>query len=173
MAPLIPIAMGLAQYVPNIIKLLTGSDKAEDVAAAVVGVAQAVTGAPTPEAALTAINADPDKVLAFQQAMAQQQVDLEMAYLSDTQSARARDVEIAKAGRLNVRANALVAGAGILVIVCLFIVVMMSDMDDYAKTTISLILGRALGWADQTFAFEFGTTRANKVKDDTINALTK
>lgn len=173
MAPLIPIAMGLAQYVPGIIKLLNGSDKAADVAAAVVGVAQAVTGAPTPEAALTAINADPDKVLAFQQAMAQQQVDLELSYLSDTQSARARDIELAKAGNPNYRANVMAALAALTVLVCLMITVWVSNMDDFAKATITLITGRALGWVEQVFNFEYGTNRASKVKDDTIKALSK
>lgn len=173
MAPLIPIAMGLAQYVPNIIKLFNGSDKAADVAAAVVGVAQAVTGAPTPEAAAQVIGADPDKMLAFQQAMAQQQVDLELAYLSDTQSARARDIELTKAGNPNYRANVMAALAALTVLVCLMVTVWVSDMDDFAKATITLITGRALGWVEQVFNFEYGTNRASKVKDDTIKLLSK
>lgn len=173
MLPLIPIAMQLAQYAPNIIKLLTGSDKAGDVAQAVVGVAQAVTGTSTPDAALEVIKADPDKVLAFQQAMAQQQADLELAYLTDTQSARNRDVELAKAGMKNYRANALAAGAGLLIIFCLIITVWNSSLDDNAKAVITLILGRALGWVEQIFSFEYGTTRANKVKDDTIKNLSR
>lgn len=173
MAPLIPIAMGLAQYVPNIIKLFNGSDKAADVAAAVVGVAQAVTGAPTPEAALATINADPDKVLAFQEAMARQQVDLEMALMADVQNARARDVEIVKTTGRNTRANVLAGGAGFVVLVCLAVVVWQTGMDDYVKATISLILGRALGWVEQVMSFEYGLTRESAKKDDTIKNLTK
>lgn len=173
MAPLIPIAMGLAQYVPNIIKLLTGSDKAEDVAAAVVGVAQAVTGAPTPEAALSTITADPDKVLAFQEAMARQRLDLEMAFMADVQNARARDVEIVKTTGRNLRGNVLVAWAAMVVLACLLVVIWRADMDDYVKATISLILGRALGWVEQVMSFEFGLTRESAKKDDTIKNLTK
>lgn len=175
MAPLIPIAMGLAQYVPGIIKLFNGADnsKAADIAAAVVGVAQAVTGAPTPEAAAQVIGADPDKVLDFQRAMSQQQVDLELAYLSDTQSARARDIELTKAGNPNYRANVMAALAALTVLVCLMVTVWVSDMDDFAKATITLITGRALGWVEQVFNFEYGTNRASKVKDDTIKLLSK
>lgn len=173
MAPLIPIAMGLAQYVPNIIKLFNGSDKAADVAAAVVGVAQAVTGAPTPEAALAAINADPDKVLAFQESMARQQLDLEMAFMADVQNARARDVEIVKTTGRNLRGNVLVAWAAMVVLACLLVVIWRADMDDYVKATISLILGRALGWVEQVMSFEFGLTRESAKKDDTIKNLTK
>lgn len=169
----ITIAMTLAQFAPGIVKLFTGSDKAAEIASKVVGVAQAVTGAPTGEAALAAIQADQGKAMDFQLAMADKQQALEQMYLADVQDARARDVKLAQAGQVNYRANALAAGAGLLVIFCLLIVVWASSMDDFAKATITLILGRSLGWIEQIFSFEFGTTRANKTKDDTINNLTK
>lgn len=170
---LIPIAMALAQFAPGIIKLLTGSDKAEEVAEQVVGIAQAVTGEVSPEAALAAIKADPNKVLDFQQAMSAQQADLEKAYLADVANARQRDVELAKAGIRNDRANVLAGAALLLVVGCLFVVLWQSNASEFAKATISLILGRALGWVEQLFSFEFGTTRANKTKDDTINNLSR
>lgn len=163
--------MALGQFVPGIIKLLTGSDRAEDVAAHVVGIAQAVTGTATPDEALAMIKADPDKVLAFQQEMSAQQVDLEKAYLADVANARQRDVELAKVGIRNDRANVLAGAALLLVLICLAVVIWMGDLNEYAKGGISLILGRALGWVEQLFSFEFGTTRANKTKDETINKL--
>lgn len=171
--PLIPIAMALAQFAPGIIKLLTGSDKAEDVAEQVVGIAQTVTGTTDGDAALVALKADPNKVLEFQQAMSAQQADLEKAYLADVANARQRDVELAKAGLRNDRANVLAGAALLLVVVCLFVVLWQSNASEFAKATISLILGRALGWVEQLFSFEFGTTRANKTKDDTINNLSR
>lgn len=168
-----PIAMALAQFAPGIIKLLTGSDKASAVAEHVVNIAKVVTGTDTPEAALAAVQADPAKMMEFQLAMANKQQELEQMYLSDTQDARKRDTELAKAGQVNYRANALAAGAGALVLSCLAVTVWYSGMDDFAKGTITLICGRALGWVEQIFSFEFGTTRANRTKDDTINNLTK
>jgi hypothetical protein len=170
MAPLIPIAMQLAQYVPGIIKML-GGDKAGEVAGKVVDVARAVTGIDEPKFAVEAIQMDPAKAAEFQLAMGAQQADFERMYLGDTQSARARDVELAKAGIKNYRANVLAGAALLLVVVCLLIVVWSSGADDFAKATISLILGRALGWVEQLFSFEFGTTRASKAKDDTISRL--
>jgi hypothetical protein len=171
MIPLIPIAMQLAQYAPNIIKLLTGSDKAGEVAGKVVDVACAVTGIDDPQTVVTTIQMDPAKAAEFQLAMNAQQAEFERMYLADTQSARARDVELAKAGIKNHRANVLAGAALLLVVVCLFIVIWSSGADDFAKATISLILGRALGWVEQLFSFEFGTTRASKAKDDTISKL--
>lgn len=171
--PLIPIAMALGQFAPWIVKMLTGSDKAEDIAEHVVGIAQTITGEVSPDAALAAIKADPNKVLEFQQAINAQKADIEKAYLLDTQNARARDMAYVAAGRINERANVLAGAALLLVLICLAVVIWMGDLNEYAKGGISLILGRALGWVEQLFSFEFGTTRANKTKDETINNLTK
>jgi hypothetical protein len=172
-APLIPLALALAEYAPGIIKLITGSDKAAEVAGKVVDVAQAVTGTESGPAAVAAIQADPAAALDFQLAMSDKQHALEGMYLVDVQDARARDVKLAQAGQVNHRANALAAGAGGLVVACLATVVWSTTLDDFAKATITLLLGRSLGWIEQIFSFEYGTTRANKTKDDTINNLTK
>lgn len=169
----ITIAMGLAQFAPGIIKLLTGSDKAADVAGAVVGVAQAATGTDSGAAALDKLRADPNAVLNFQQAMSAQQADLEKAFLSDAQNARGRDVELAKLGQKNHRADIMIGAAMVLVIFCLVAIVWKTDMNEFAKGGITLILGRALGWVEQAFSFELGSTRNNRAKDDTINKLAK
>ncbi|WP_175992360.1 3TM-type holin [Burkholderia vietnamiensis] len=73
--PLIPIAMALAQFAPMIAGWLGGS-KAENVAQKVVGVAQAVTGTATPDAALAAIQADPNLAMQFQTKVVESQVEL-------------------------------------------------------------------------------------------------
>ncbi len=165
--------LGLAKFVPEIIRMVSGSDKAAEVADRVVGVAQAITGASTPEAAAEVLNANPEKVLEFKQAMASLDLELTKALLADVQDARRRDTELAKSGIKNVRANVLAASAGLLVVFCLFVIVWVSDLNEFAKGGITLILGRALGWVEQAFSFEFGNTRTNHVKDDTIKNLTK
>src|SRR4051812_10440404 len=73
--PLIPIAMALAQFAPMIAGWLGGS-KAEDIAGKVVGIAQAVTGQSAPDAALAAIQADPNLSMQFQKAVLNQQSHL-------------------------------------------------------------------------------------------------
>jgi hypothetical protein len=175
MAPLlIPIAMQLAQYAPSIIKLLTGSDKAAEVAGAVVGVAQAVTGTSSPQEALAAIQADPQKVLDFQQAMAAQQIDLEKAYLADRQDARDRDVGLAKLGRRIARADIMVALDVVGLIACLLVLCFFrSAIPPEAVgliSTIAATFGLCLRDAHQ---FEFGSSRSSQAKDSTINNLTK
>jgi hypothetical protein len=67
----ITIAMGLAQFVPQIVKWI-GGDKAGTVAQTVVDVAQQVTGKPTGDQALAALQADPNLVLQYRKAMLDQ-----------------------------------------------------------------------------------------------------
>jgi hypothetical protein len=172
MAPLIVTGLSLAaKYAPDIIRHFTNNETAATVAGQVIDIAQTVTGTKTPEAAEQALALNPELAMQFKMAVMANDAELQKAYLGDTQSARLRDIELAKAGIKNHRANVLAAAALLLVVVCLLIVVWSSGADDFAKATISLILGRALGWVEQLFSFEFGTTRASKAKDDTINRL--
>ena len=169
---MLPLALSLAaQFAPAMLQYLTGSETAGAVAGKVVDIASLVTGGSADPVA--ALKADPALALQFQQKVMENETEIERMYLGDVQNARDRDARIAEAGRSNHRANALAAVAVLLVLVCLLIVVWGSDMDDFAKGMVTLICGRALGWVEQIFSFEYGTTRANKVKDDTINNLTK
>jgi uncharacterized protein (UPF0212 family) len=169
----IAIASALSQFAPVVARWL-GGPRAEDAASVVVEIAKGVAGIANADDALQAIQKDPMLAFQFQQAIMLNQADLDKAYLADVQDARQRDVELAKAtGHTNRRANAMAAGAVSLVILCLVVVVWKSAMDEYAKSIITLILGRALGWVEQIFSFEYGTTRANKTKDETINNLSR
>ncbi len=73
----------------------------------------------------------------------------------------------------SVRINVLLAVAYVTVLLCLAATVWFSNMGEYAQGVITLVLGRFLGYTDQVYSFEFGTTRDNKVKDESIAALTK
>ncbi|WP_176324417.1 hypothetical protein [Burkholderia vietnamiensis] len=94
--PLIPIAMALAQFAPMIAGWLGGS-KAEDVATKVVGVAQAVTGQSAPDAALAALQADPNLALQFQKAVLDQQAQLAQISADVTKAELAADAANAAA----------------------------------------------------------------------------
>lgn len=106
------LAFGLAQFAPAIIKWITGSDKAEEVAAKVVEVAEVVTGQ-TGDAALETLKADPNAVLAFQQAIGERELEFDRIYLADRQDARKRDIAMIQVGMRNKRADVMVAMAAI------------------------------------------------------------
>lgn len=73
----ITIAMGLAQFVPQIAKWVTGSDKAEQVAQKAIDIAQAVTGTQTGDEAVKALQADPALVLQYRKAVLDQEISFQ------------------------------------------------------------------------------------------------
>jgi hypothetical protein len=92
---MLPIALALAQFAPMLAGLF-GGPKAEDVAAKVVGIAQAVTGQPTPDLALKAVQADPNLALQFQQAVLSQKVQLEQIAMQREKNQLDADAEGAR-----------------------------------------------------------------------------
>lgn len=72
-----------------------------------------------------------------------------------------------------VRVNFLIAAAFVIVIVCLAVTVWITISDEFAKGIVTLVLGRYLGYVDNIYNFEFGTTRSSTKKDETITELTK
>jgi hypothetical protein len=72
-----------------------------------------------------------------------------------------------------VKMNTLFGLAFAMVIMCLFIVVLISELNEYAKGIITLILGRFLGYTDNVYTYEFGVTRSGIRKDATIADLAK
>ena len=91
----LPAILALAQLVPTIAGLL-GGPKAEAVAGKVAQIAQAVTGQPTPDAALQAIQEDPALALRFQEAVLAQKVELERIAAQREKDDAAADLEGAK-----------------------------------------------------------------------------
>ena len=121
---LISLAMGLAQFAPWVVKLITGSDKAEQAAGKVVEIAQAVTGKSSGSDALAAIQGDPSLVLKFRETVGAQQGDLEKAFLADVQDARHRDTEIRKqTGGKNSRADLMIVGDLVGLVACMVILI--------------------------------------------------
>jgi hypothetical protein len=167
------IAFSLAQFAPSIVKWITGDDKSAAVAAKVVDVARVVTGKADPLDAVQAIQADPALALQFKQHVIDLDAELERAYLQDVQDARKRDAEFLKAGTRNYRADVL-AGLAVIAVVVLTVAIWRDPtINEYVKGTFTLVLGRFLGYIDQIYSFEFGSTRSNKTKDQTINQLTR
>lgn len=163
----ITIAMGLSQFAPQIIKWVTGSDKASEAAGRVVEIAQAVTGK-TGADALDAIKSDPAVALQFRQAVMANEADLDKAFLVDRQDARKRDVELAKAGRYNWRADILaVLSVGGLV-VCMWFIAKDSNMPERAVNAIMFVAGVLAAAVRDVYSFEFGSSRGSKEKDEII-----
>ena len=165
----ISLALGLAQYVPSIVRWL-GGDKAGDVAQTVVSTAETVTGK-TGQAAVDAIKADSAAQLAFQQAMSAQTEDLEKAYLADRASARTRDTAFVQSGRRNLRADIL-AYAAIGGLISLIWVLLVHSIPEGPTRDILLILSGALvAIVKDVYGFEFGSSRGSEAKTEQLTNL--
>lgn len=172
MAPLIAAGVALAaEFVPSLIRHFAG-DKAGEVAEKVVGAAQALTGAGTPDAAAEVLRTKPELALAFRKDMAELELETERAYLADRQNARNRDIELAKVGKLNWRADAMVvvAFAAVCVIAALLALGGIDGNTAAGGFLISVggMFARNIGTA---FDFEFGSSRGSKIKDETLSKL--
>jgi hypothetical protein len=90
-----PITIGLAlatQFAPSVIKYLTNSDTAGEVAGQVIDIAKTVTGKATAGEARAVLEVDPAIRLEFQKAVMAADADLSKAYLADVANARAMQV---------------------------------------------------------------------------------
>lgn len=70
-----------------------------------------------------------------------------------------------------VRVNFLIALAFIIVIACVATIVYFSNLNEAIRNVVMLVLGRFLGYVDNIYNYEFGTTRSSTKKDDTIKEL--
>lgn len=94
----------------------------------------------------------------------------ELAF-KDRDSARSRDVELAKSGIKNRRADIMFVLA--IAVICGLVYIIWADqtINEFMKGIVTLVLGRFLGYLDNIYNFEFGTTRGSRDKDATIGAM--
>lgn len=92
--------------------------------------------------------------------------------VKDRESARERDSWYVRAGRHNYRADLMFLLAVAIIGILVWIVWKDQSINEYVKGIFTLVLGRFLGYLDNIYNFEFGTTRGSKDKDATIKQLT-
>lgn len=169
----ITLALGLAQAVPAIMGWFGAGKESVAVANNIAQTAKKITGKDSNSEIINAIATDPAMAMQLQLAIMNDKNKLDEMYLADLKDARAHDDEYAKAGVQNYRANVLLGFAMITVLGVMAVSVWNANLDEYVKGVLTLIIGRTLGYIDQAFSFEFGSTRSSKTKDDTISQLSK
>lgn len=165
-------ALGLAkEFAPSLVRHFAG-DKAGDVAESVLGIAGDLTGAGTPDAMAEAIRADPAAALEFQGRLADLDFQIEQAYLADRQDARARDEKIRAGGGRNLRADLLIAGDVLGLLICILAIYYLpADTPGEIRGILSMVAGYfGLGLRD-AHQFEFGSSRGSKDKDGLMAGL--
>lgn len=172
---MIPLSLllGFAQQAPALMQFFGAGKKSTAVAEKVIDIAKVVTGATTGESALSLIENDPTKRYEFQKAVLTKTAELEIAYLNDVESARKRDAIFTELGKRNYRADLMFFMAVAVIGILCWAIWTTPDIEEWKKGIATLILGRFLGYLDNIYNFEFGSTRSSKTKDSTIEKLTK
>jgi hypothetical protein len=93
------------------------------------------------------------------------------AEVADKGDARKRDIEFLRVGRKNYRADFMFFLAVLMIAGLVWIVWKDPSINEYVKGIFTLVLGRFLGYLDNIYNFEYGSTRGSKDKDDTIKQL--
>lgn len=164
----ISIALALAsQFAPGIIKSLTGSDKAAEVAGKVVDIAQTVTGTNSGPAAAEVMRTDPAKMLEFQKAMADLEMEGERQRYADIASARA--MQIAALGQDDVFSKRFVyifaACWSLFSMAYAVLVTFWTPITPEGKGIAQTVLGFLLGTAVASiFNYLFGSTKGSADK---------
>lgn len=166
MAPLVFAALKIAAgFVPELIGKMAGPD-AQNVAAKVVDIAQAVTGSADPDSAMAALNADPAKVLEFKMAVIANEAAIEQAYLADTQSARhMQEIALSQEDLFSKRFVYVFAAAWSLFSMLYFVAVTFAQVPPegqrIADTILGVLIGQVLGGI---FSYLYGSTKNSAEK---------
>lgn len=168
-----PAIIALAQFAPLIVKWLGAGKGVTNVTTAIADVASQVTGAKTLDEAVSVLSSNSEKAMEFRVKIMEMEQSLDAMYMQDMQDARARDREFIKLGMTNARANFMFFLAVAIIAGMVWIIWKDPTINEYVKGIFTLVLGRFLGYLDNIYNFEFGTTRASKEKDHTISNLTK
>lgn len=172
----ITIAMGLAQFAPQLVGWITGSKDAAAGAQKVVDLAGQVTGKLDPSAALAALQADKTLQIQFQQAVMANDADLTKAFLSDVQDARKmQTAALAQDDRFSKRFVYYFAAAWSLFTMvyfgCVTFIGVPATGQRVADTILGVLISSVIGGI---MGYFYGSTKGSADKTDKIiSTLTK
>lgn len=169
--PFVTLAQGLVEFLPILGHWLAGND-GERIATAAVHMAQAVTGQHEADQILHVLRTNPKCLVEFQQNVLKIGHEMELAVTKDRESARLRDVALAQAGRSNLRADIMVISAALGLVICLITITFFrTTLPGEAIGIISTIAGIFGSCLKDAYAFEFGSSRGSKLKDNKLSAM--
>lgn len=166
-------ALALAQFAPSILRFFGVGEKPIAIAEQVVNIAQTVTGANSPQAALDALRQDPQLAQQFSLAVLAADTELEKAALADRQDARHRDVEIRKlTGGKNNRPDWMIVGDLVGLVVCMVVLIFFKkDIPGEVAGILNVIAAGLVLCLRDAHQFEFGSSRGSKEKDDLLGRI--
>lgn len=166
----ISAVLALAQFAPSLMRFFGAGDKPVTVAEKAIEIAQAVTGAKTPEEAAAAMRANAELAQQFNLAVLAADTKLEELCLADKANARARDIEVRKLNAGDNRRADIMLIAAFVAVVAIAALLALGKVDGASAVggfllTIGGMFARNIGTA---FDFEFGSSRGSKEKDELL-----
>jgi hypothetical protein len=159
MSSFVTMALGLMEFAPIIAKLVGGA-KATDMAEKIVETAQTVTGVNDIDHMHHTLRNSPSVLVEFQQ-------QVEKLALEDRASARQRDVSLFQVGKRNVRGDIMVLSALLGLLGCLGALTLFKmSLSGEVIGIISTIAGIFGSCLKDAYAFEFGSSRGSKEKEN-------
>lgn len=159
MSSFVTVALGLMEFAPIIAKLV-GGEKSAEMAEKIVETAQSVTGVDELEHIHNTFRSSPSTVLAFQQ-------EIEKLATGDRINARQRDVSLFQIGKRNVRGDIMVLSALLGLLGCLGALTLFKmSLSGEVIGIISTIAGIFGSCLKDAYAFEFGSSRGSKEKEN-------
>ncbi|MBN9565446.1 MAG: hypothetical protein J0G29_05065 [Alphaproteobacteria bacterium] len=168
----LPIILALVGLFPSISKLIKDNNPAT--IEKIISVAKHVTNSQTTEGIVRILNQDPMAREKFEQSLAQIEKEVDEILAKDRDSARKRDIAMLRHGVYNMRADIMVVCAALGLAACLFsLVLYQTSMPGEAIGIISTIAGIFGACLKDAYAFEFGSSRGSKNKDEQVALILK
>lgn len=168
--PIFAAAAALVEFAPMIARWL-GGEKGEQVATDVFDVAKRLTGYEDKNQILNTLSANPALLMQFQKEMLQLEAALANAESADRRDARAREISLTQVGHRNFRADIMVVAAAVGLSSCLLCLAFYREsLPGEAVGIISTVAGIFGSCLKDAYAFEFGSSRGSKEKDDRVTA---
>jgi hypothetical protein len=163
------VALSLAQFAPSILRFFGVGEKPAAVAEKVLQIAQAATGAQTPEAALAALKENAQAAQQFQLAVLAADSKLEELFLADRANARDRDVKVRTlTGGYNWRADLMIVCCAAAFVYIVYAINGNPTLKPEVLAIFNMAVGALLKMLGDAFSFEFGSSRGSKEKDELL-----
>jgi hypothetical protein len=164
-------ALGLSQFAP-ILGNWFGSNRIESIASRVINIAKEISGSEDVQDMIETFKSDPDKAIVFQEKICAMETEIEMALIQDRREARQRELQLLLSGKSNYRADIMVVSAVLGLGLCLGSLGIYGDsLPGEAVGIISTIAGIFGACLKDAYAFEFGSSRGSRQKDQAMAAM--
>jgi uncharacterized protein YeaO (DUF488 family) len=163
--------LGLAQFAPSITSWFSGT-RLESISSRILNIAKEISGSDDLQDIIETFKKDPKKIIDFQEKVYSMETEVEMALIQDRQEARQRELKLLLNGKSTYRADIMVISAVLGLGLCLGSLGLYGDcLPGEAVGIISTIAGIFGACLKDAYAFEFGSSRGSRQKDQTMAAM--